>query len=181
MKLIIGLGNPGVKYENNRHNVGFMVVDELAEELGITEWELSKSGKAEYAWGKLGEERTELFKPQTFMNDSGFSVGYAKEKHQNLKISDIYIVHDDLDIKLGEYKIQQGRGPRDHGGLNSIDKVLGTSDYWHVRVGVDNRDQANRTPGEEYVLQDFTDQEEVKLKTVIDEVIKKLCKKLATS
>ncbi len=181
MKLVVGLGNPGEKYKNNRHNVGFMVVDKLAEELGITNYELSKNGRAEYGWGEVGGERVEIYKPQTFMNESGQSVKYAKEKHQNLKASDIYVVHDDLDIPLGGYKIQLGTGPKDHKGLISISQALGSSDYWYVRVGADNRDSQNRTPGEEYVLQDFSNEEVKKLGIVIGEVIKELCKKLATS
>jgi len=189
MKLIIGLGNPGKKYKNNRHNIGFMVVDTLAQELGITTYELSKGGKAEYAWGEVGGEQVELYKPQTFMNDSGFSVKYAKKKHQNLKISDIFVVHDDLDIPFGSYKIQLGTGPKDHKGLESIDAELGTGNYWHVRVGVDNRNNElgimnygkTRTPGEEYVLQDFGNEEMKKLGITIDEVVGELCKKLATS
>ena len=101
MKLIIGLGNPGGKYRKHRHNVGFMVVDALAEKLGVGEYELSKKGKAQYAWVNDGKEKIELIKPQTFMNDSGFSIVYAKKKHKDLKISDIYIIHDDLDLPLG--------------------------------------------------------------------------------
>lgn len=178
MKLVIGLGNPGEKYKNNRHNVGFMVVDRLAKELAITNWEESKSGKAEYAWGEIGQERIELYKPQTFMNESGLSVGYAKKKHQNLEVSDIYVVHDDLDISLGEYKVQLGRGPKDHGGLNSIEAALKSSDYWHVRIGVDARDATNRTPGEEYVLQNFKEEERKNLDGVIREATKDLINKI---
>lgn len=178
MKLVIGLGNPGEKYRNNRHNAGFMVVKKVAEELGVVEWEASKGGKALYSWGVLGEERIEFFKPQTFMNESGFTVRYAKKKHQNLKTSDIYVVHDDLDIRLGEYKIQFGKGPKSHKGLDSIDEVLG-SDYWHVRIGVDNRDINNRISGESYVLQDFTDEEVPIVEETVKKAAHELCKKLA--
>lgn len=181
MKLVIGLGNPGEKYKNNRHNIGFIVVNKLAEELGIVGWDLSKGTKAEYSWGELGEERIELFKPQTFMNESGFSVKYAKKKHPNLKTSDIYIVHDDLDIKLGEYKIQLAKGPKDHRGLESVDAALGTNSYWHVRIGVDNRSAPNWIPGEKYVLQDFTKKEAFKVEEMTKSVVEDLCKKLATS
>ncbi|MBI4157517.1 aminoacyl-tRNA hydrolase [Candidatus Woesebacteria bacterium] len=180
MKLIVGLGNPGKKYAKNRHNVGFMAVDKIAEELGVSGWELSKGGRTEYSWGRLGEEDFELFKPQTFMNESGFSLRYAKKKHQNLESADIYVIHDDLDIKLGEYKLQLGKGPKDHRGLESIDGTLGTSNYWHVRLGVDNRDSSNRIPGEKYVLQDFTKEEAVRVKEIVKRVAQELCKKLAT-
>jgi PTH1 family peptidyl-tRNA hydrolase len=146
MKLIIGLGNPGEKYKNNRHNVGHMVADKL---------------KAK--------------KTDTFMNDSGVFVK-KMFKARGLTPNDLYIIHDDLDIKLGEFKIQFGKGPKLHNGLESIENELGTTDFWRVRVGVDNRDPENRTSGEEYVLQDFTSEEKI----VLDVVIKEICKKLVT-
>lgn len=158
-----------------------MVVDKLAQKLEITEWESSKNGKAEYAWGEIGQERIEFLKPQTFMNDSGFSVRYARKKHQNLKISDIYVIHDDLDIKLGEYKIQLGKGPKDHRGLSSIDQALGSSNYWHVRVGVENRPERTGEPsfakaveGKQYVLQDLTKDEKNTTDSVIQKIVKAL-------
>lgn len=178
MKLIVGLGNPGEKYKNNRHNVGFMVIDRLAEELGIKNYELSKGGKAQYGWGEIGGERVEIYKPQTFMNASGASVAYAKKKHQNLKNTDIFVIHDDLDIPLGSFKIQLGTGPKNHKGLISISQALGPDNFWHVRIGVDNRDPENRMPGEEYVLQDFTDEELAKLRIVIEEIAENLAKYL---
>lgn len=103
------------------------------------------------------------------MNDSGSFIKRLISQYPIILISDIYIVHDDLDIPLGSYKIQMGRGPKEHKGLDSINNVLG-SKYWHVRVGVDNRDPNNRKSGDEYVLQDFTGEEKVKL----EETIRKL-------
>jgi len=93
-----------------------------------------------------------------------------------LNLSDLYIVHDDLDILLGNYKIQFGRGPKDHNGIASVDRELGTDQYWHVRIGVDRRDPENRALGEEYVLQDFTVEE----REILDNVLKEICKKLVT-
>lgn len=155
MRLIIGLGNPGEKYKNNRHNVGHMVIDALASK---------------------NLPRTVVRKTDCFMNESGEFVKKLVEQY-HVKPADLWVIHDDLDIALGSYKIQFGKGPKKHKGLASADEVLGTSDYWHVRVGVENRDQGNRTPGEEYVLQDFTPQEKPFLEKAINEV----CKKLATS
>jgi len=153
MKLVIGLGNPGSKHQNNRHNVGHMVVDALATLKGLT-----------------------LLKSDKFMNDSGFFVA-EKLKAYSLQPTALYIIHDDLDIKLGEYKIQLGKGPKEHKGLVSIYEALGTREFWHVRVGIDNRQQAlsTRIKGEQYVLEDFTDEE----KTLLGKVIKQICKKLA--
>lgn len=174
MKLIVGLGNPGSKYAMTRHNVGFMVVDELKKELGIESYKASKSTKAEYAWKSVGEEEIELFKPMTFMNHSGVSVAVAKKKHQGLKLSDIYIIHDDLDINLGEYKIQEGKGPRDHKGILSVEKSLGKKDFWRIRVGVENRDHPKKISGEDYVLQKFNKEELDTVGRVIVKIIKEL-------
>lgn len=179
MKLIVGLGNPGEKYRNNRHNVGFTVIDEIAKALGVTNFKISKKGKAEYGWGEAGKERIELYKPQTFMNDSGLSVSYVLKKHQDLDTSHIYVIHDDLDIPFGSFKIQFGKGPKEHKGLASIDKALGTQNYWHVRVGVDARKPENRIPGEEYVLGNFTNEELENLRPFIKEIASDLLQNIS--
>jgi PTH1 family peptidyl-tRNA hydrolase len=195
MRLIVGLGNPGNKYQNNRHNAGYMVVDRLVEELRVEgyglqhEWRKSSKGKLQYIWFDEKGEHLELIKPYNFMNNSGSSVSYAYKKH-SLSPDDLYVIHDDLDIKLGDYKIQRGKGPKEHNGLLSIYKSLGTKDFWRVRVGIENRigksnvkgprpRQAKRggqmskvLPGEKYVLQDFTDDELVVLNGVIDKIVK---------
>ncbi len=155
MKLIVGLGNPGKDYESTRHNAGFVVVDELQK---------LKPPKGVF-----------VRKSDKFMNESGEFVAKLTKLHP-LNSNELYVIHDDLDIRLGEYKIQFGRGPKDHNGIKSIDRELGTNKYWHVRVGVDNRPLDNRPMGEEYVLQNFTDEE----KKVLDKVIKEVCKKLVT-
>lgn len=152
MLLIVGLGNPGKDYEKTRHNVGFMVIDAL---------EKSSQYKA--------------LKSDKFMNDSGKFV-YSQYTKYNVSNTNLYIIHDDLDIKLGEYKIQFGRGPKDHNGIESVEQELGTKDFWRVRVGVDNRPLDNRPMGEEYVLQNFSDSEMM----VLERVIKEVCKKLET-
>ena len=172
MKLIVGLGNPGESYKNNRHNIGFMVLDEILKQRKII-WEESKIGKLEYSWFVNKNGKIELIKPLNFMNNSGYSVVYATKKHK-LDLKDLYIVHDDLDIKLGEYKIQFGKGPKEHNGINDIQEKLGTKDFWFVRVGVDNRDSENRTLGEKYVLEDFRNDEKLALEGVINQICKKL-------
>ncbi len=155
MKLVIGLGNPGEQYLNTRHNVGHLFVDELQ--------------KHSFSNGFV------LRKTDTFMNESGKYVKEQIDKYK-LDISNLYIVHDDLDILLGSYKIQFGRGPKDHNGISSVDSELGSKNYWHVRIGVDMRDPQNRVLGEEYVLQNFTAEE----KKTLDNTLKEICKKLAT-
>ncbi len=147
MKLIVGLGNPGSKYKDNRHNVGFMVVDELA---------------------KLNLTDVVVFKPDTFMNRSGVAV----KKLQVRNLQDLYVVHDDLDIELGKFKISFGKGPKVHNGLKSIYEQLGTKDFWHVRVGIDNRMKLGfKGTGEEYVLQNFRPEEKVIINQVCQEII----------
>jgi PTH1 family peptidyl-tRNA hydrolase len=107
------------------------------------------------------------------MNDSGSFVKQLVDQYK-LDLSNLYIVHDDLDIKLGEYKIQFGRGPKDHNGILDIEAKLGTKDFWRVRIGVDNRPLDDKPMGEEYVLQNFTSEERV----ILDKVIHEVCKKL---
>lgn len=155
MKLFVGLGNPGEKYLETRHNVGYLVIDEL-----------SRIVKGQGLVVK---------KTNTFMNDSGVAVKKLIN-HYSLAISHLYIVHDDLDLPLGTWKIQYAKGPEDNGGINSIEQVLGTKDFWRIRVGIDNRNPEERTPGEEYVLQNFTDEE----KQILDKVTLEICKKLLT-
>lgn len=153
MKLVVALGNPGEAYKNTRHSVGFLIVDELQKL-------------------KLPKDIV-IKKSSVFMNESGvFVAGLVKKYKVDLK--DLYIIHDDLDILLGSYKIQLGKGPRDHNGVNSIDESLGSNEYWHVRVGVDNRPLDNRPMGEEYVLQNFSDEEEV----ILDRVLKEICQEI---
>ena len=154
MKIIIGLGNSGLDYVNTRHNVGFMVIDAL-----------KKSSKYR------------VLKSTNFMNESGSFVKALYTKY-NIQYSDLYIVHDDLDIPLGSYKIQLGHSPKDHNGIKSVDESLGTDQYWHVKVGVDNRMEepsfAKATAGKEYVLQNFSEEEKVILDKVVKEVASKL-------
>lgn len=153
MKLIIGLGNPGKEYENTRHNVGYLFVD-LGEKL-------------------LSSKDFIFRKSSVFMNSSGDAVGKLKNAFHT-KEDNLYVAFDDLDIPLGKWKIQFGVGPKDHKGLNSIYDKLNTHDFWHIRIGVDNRNPDSRLKGEDYVLQDFTAEE----KTAIDKVLNEICKRL---
>lgn len=163
MKLLVGLGNPGKEYENTRHNVGFRVIDSLAH----SGWLKSKSGQFHYSW--IGDE-LELIKPQTFMNKSGEAVASAMGKHKIL-LSDVVIVHDDLDIRLGEYKINFGKGPKVHNGINSIIDTLGSDQFWRVRIGIENRQEGVRIPGKTYVLQNFSQDEEVELDNIVKKIV----------
>lgn len=154
MRLIIGLGNPGEEYEKSRHNAGYRLVQRL--------WETGRSSLIP------------SYTTDTFMNDSGKAVKKLVDQY-SLDTKDLYIAHDDLDLPLGTYKIQFGIGPKVHNGINSVEKALGTKDFWRVRIGIDNREEGNRTTGEQYVLQNFSDDE----KLILDKVIREVCKKLA--
>lgn len=194
MKLLVGLGNPGEKYKDTRHNIGFVVVDALVSQVSnfqypISNWVLSKNAKALYCNTRIKGQKIEFIKPQSFMNESGHSVRYAYKKH-SIKTHDLYVIHDDLDIKLGEYKIQKGVGPKLHYGISSIEKELGMSDFWRVRIGVDNRanDKEQRTMGEpsyakatagkDYVLQNFSEIEVPIVSDVVKEVVMELTSRL---
>lgn len=176
MKLFVGLGNPGKKYEKTRHNVGWMVVEALASKMANGKWQMANGETEKFKNEKQFHAETLKFddvllvKPQTFMNSSGKTVKAIADFYK-IKLDDIYIIHDDLDIKLGEYKIQKGKGPKVHYGVNSIEAELGEKDFWRVRVGIENRDPENRIHGEIYTLQAFEEGEEAQLKRVLDEII----------
>ncbi len=153
MKLVVGLGNPGVGYAKTRHNAGFLVAEKLLEA------KLPKSAVVK--------------KSSVFMNDSGSFVEKLVNQYK-LASTDLYIIHDDLDIPLGLYKIQFGVGPKVHNGITSVEENLRTKDFWRVRVGVDNRNPDNREVGEEYVLEDFKEEE----RKVLGGVIEKICKEI---
>lgn len=165
MKLIVGLGNPGEKYQNSRHNLGFMAVDHLA---AGKSWSQSKTGLLNYTWVRWEENKIELIKPQTFMNRSGQAVAYVTKKHSELQPVDIYVIHDDLDLELGYYKLQLGTGPRQHNGLLSIYEALKTDQFWHLRLGIDGRAGQRQMPSSQYVLANFTPQEKEKIQPTLN-------------
>lgn len=175
MKMIVGLGNPGEKYHSTRHNIGFMVVEELAKQIlksQILQFSNSKKFNAEL----IQDKNFILVKPQTFMNDSGVAVA-AICRFYKIDLRDLYIVHDDLDIPIGNYKIQHGKGPQVHNGLLSVEQELGTDQFWNVRVGVENRVvRGNKgVPGVVYSLQDFEGEE----KKIIEDVVVKIVDELS--
>jgi len=171
VKLIVGLGNPGEKYARTRHNVGFVVLDALAD---LNNLQFFTQGKLKSQIAK--NSNLILAKPQTFMNESGKAVSLLFH-HYSLSINDLLVVHDDLDISLGEYKVQVGKGPKVHYGINSIEDQLKTDQFMRIRIGVDNRDPENRMPGEAYVLQKFALLEQEKLESVIAQVCEEILQK----
>jgi PTH1 family peptidyl-tRNA hydrolase len=149
MKLIVGLGNPGSKYDKNRHNIGFMAVDRIADDHGFSSWKSKFS--ALISEGTVDGEKILLLKPQTFMNRSGQSVGEAMRFYK-LSPADIHVIHDELDLAPGKARAKQGGGHAGHNGLRSIHSHIG-ADYGRVRLGIGHpgsKDQVAR-----YVLNDF--------------------------
>jgi PTH1 family peptidyl-tRNA hydrolase len=133
MKLIVGLGNPGEKYKDTRHNVGFMVADKLARELGSPEalWKLEEQYKASLA--RAGD--VILCKPQTFMNASGVAVR-SVASYYKIKPADIWVIHDDLDLPLGKIRIRTGGGSAGHNGIESLLRELGSDAFVRFRLGI---------------------------------------------
>jgi len=155
MKYIVGLGNKDEKFKQTRHNVGFMFVDWLAENQQLS-FANHKKISAQIAKG----DGVVLCKPQTYMNLSGQAVRGMIDFFENTpvpsEIKNLVVVHDDLDIELGSYKIQFGVGPKQHNGLLSLYEHLGTDQFWHVRVGIEHRGELrSQIPGDQYVLQSF--------------------------
>ncbi|MFH1388195.1 MAG: aminoacyl-tRNA hydrolase [Patescibacteria group bacterium] len=165
MELIIGLGNPGKKYEKTRHNLGFLVVDLLA---GNDEWKENKKANYLYIKKQINSKEVELVKPLTFMNNSGKIVNYIQKKHY-INIEDIVIIHDDIDLELGEIKVQKNRSSAGHKGVQSIINALGTKDFIRVRLGIKSIDQKTIIDTEKFVLQKFSKDEG----KIIQETIKK--------
>ena len=133
VKLIVGLGNPGPKYQWTRHNAGFMVLDRLSHLAGISVARKSFSGLC--GEGSWQGERLILLKPQTFMNLSGRSVSEALRFHK-LSVADLIVLHDDLDIPFGRVKLKEGGGHAGHNGLGSLSQELGGGGFIRVRIGI---------------------------------------------
>ncbi len=149
MKLIVGLGNPGAKYAGNRHNIGFMAVERIAADHGFGPWKAKFQGQL--AEGRLGGERVLLLKPETFMNNSGQSVGAAMRFYK-LAPDDVVVLHDELDLAPGKVRVKRGGGHAGHNGLRSIHAHIGET-YDRVRLGIGHPGRKDLVSG--YVLRDF--------------------------
>ena len=164
MWLFVGLGNPGAKYDKNRHNVGFMVLDNIQDnEPAFSNFRSKFQG--ELSEGRLAGQKVALLKPTTYMNNSGQSVVQVAKFYKILP-ENIIVFHDELDIKAGGVRVKQGGGNAGHNGLKSIQAHLGTPDFWRVRIGIGrphpNADVSN------YVLDNFSKEERVWLEPLID-------------
>ena len=149
MKLFVGLGNPGAKYARNRHNIGFMALDRIAEDHGFSPWRAKFQGQI--SEGRLGSDKITLLKPETFMNRSGQSVGEAM-RFFKLDSTDITVFHDEIDLAPAKIRCKAGGGHAGHNGLRSIHDHIGPH-YDRVRIGVGHPGHKDKVPG--YVLHDF--------------------------
>lgn len=154
MQIFTGLGNPGGKYARNRHNIGFMALDRIAEEHGFGPWKAKFQGQI--AEGRLGREKVLLLKPETYMNNSGQSVGEALRFYK-LEVGDLTVFHDELDLAPGKCRVKQGGGHAGHNGLRSIHAHVGEA-YQRVRLGIGHPGHKDKVAA--YVLNDFAKAEQ---------------------
>lgn len=168
MRLVVGLGNPGKKYNNTRHNVGFMVLDKIA---GKEDWSFSKYANAKYL---KPNNKVEFLKPQTFMNLSGQAVQYAMQKHK-ITPEKVLVISDDIDLPLGTIRTRLEGSSGGHKGLESIiDQIGDKFARFKIGIGQDNI----KIPSEKYVLGKFTPTEKKILGSVLDEAVNLLLKYL---
>ena len=161
--LVVGLGNPGPRHAGNRHNAGFMVLDELARRVGGKF--KAHRGRADVIESRLGDRRAILAKPKSFMNESGGPVASLRDFFK-VPGEDIVVVYDELDIPFGTLRLKLGGGDNGHNGLKSITKSIGTRDYHRVRVGI-GRPPGRQDPAD-YVLSDFSPYERRELPFHLD-------------
>ncbi len=162
MYLIIGLGNPGSRYQQTRHNIGFMVLEDIA-----ARWEVDirqKSFDALWNRGKVAGANALLAMPQTYMNLSGNAVRRLQD-YFKVDTGNVIVIHDDLDLPFGTVRLKAGGGDAGHKGLKSIVNCLGSADFMRVRMGIGK--PAGRTPVEDYVLQKFNQDESDRLQQII--------------
>jgi PTH1 family peptidyl-tRNA hydrolase len=166
MKIIIGLGNPGVEYLKTRHNIGFAAMDRLVKDLNIG---FRAKFQGLVAEGQIAGERLLFLKPQTFMNLSGRSVREVVTFYK-LSGEDLLVLHDDIDLPLGKIRLRNHGGPGGHKGIRSIIEELGTETFWRLKIGV------NRPPEQwdtaSYVLAPFSSEELQDLDEILDRVEK---------
>ncbi len=173
MKLIVGLGNPGDKYRDSRHNIGYQVVEKLAHELGSTETKWETMAKYKTLVAKTGDVM--LVKPQTFMNESGLTVS-GLVNYYHLAPADVWVIHDDLDLPLGKIRIRTGGASAGHHGVDSIIRELKSDAFTRFRLGIGRGKEAKEKTADQhlrrrfvldFVLSRFTRHEAGELKHIV--------------
>lgn len=171
MKLIIGLGNPGEKYKKTRHNSGFIIIDELRNDWAFPDFEFSQKFEAEISEGNRDGEKIILVRPQTFMNNSGEAIQKILSFYK-LNPEDITVIHDDLDINFGEFRISADSSAAGHNGVQDIIDKIGTQKFRRIRIGIEGEEKrkTRTVPGDVFVLQNFSEEE--------IEIVKNLAKEI---
>lgn len=180
MRLIVGLGNPGKKYEKTRHNAGFLALDQLQEKLqhkNISDWKLKENFNAKVAETKLDLEKILLVKPMTFMNKSGQTINLIMNYYSKLEPSDIIVIHDDIDLDFGEFRIQQNRSSAGHKGVQSIIEHIDSKNFNRVRIGVATK-KMKQMEVSDFVLNKFSLLERRKLNKINHKISDKILTKL---
>jgi len=167
---VIGLGNPGEKYENTRHNIGFCVVDQLHESLNGSEWSLKTDMESSVSETRVGDTKVVLVKPQTFMNLSGRAVSRIAHYYR-IDPAEIFVVYDDADLPVGTIRIRLTGGSGGHNGIQSIIDALGTELFPHFRIGVSSPErEARAVETKDFVLSTFTNAEQEHVATSITDM-----------
>lgn len=169
MMLIIGLGNPGKKFVGTRHNTGFLIIEKFASIFKFPDFRTSRALFSKISQKEMGAETLTLAKPQTFMNDSGKAVVRLAKKYR-VAPQNVIVVHDDLDIPLGKFKVSFSRGSAGHKGVQSLIENLSRKDFIRLRMGIGEKKAAIKAP-EEFVLAKFTAQEKKALNATAQKAV----------
>ena len=168
MLLLVGLGNPNPNNTNNRHNVGFLVIDAINAKFKLSKQKPKFKGLL--TTGKINEQKVYAIKPLTFMNSSGICIREIIE-YFKINVKDVFVFHDDMDIDIGKIKVKFGGGNAGHNGIESIDKNIG-KDYSRVRIGIGR--PKNNSTGVEHVLDNFANDEKKDMEEVNNNIINSL-------
>ena len=168
MLLLVGLGNPTPNSQNNRHNIGFKIIDAINQKFGLSKQKPKFKGLL--TTGNIGDKKVYAIKPLTFMNNSGICIRELIE-YFKMDAADVIVFHDDLDIDVGRIKAKFGGSSAGHNGIESIDKFIG-KDYSRVRIGIGKPE--SKISISDYVLNDFNDEEKEKLENITENIITSL-------
>ena len=167
MILFVGLGNPTAEFQNNRHNIGFKIIDAINQNFGLSKQKPKFKGLL--TMGNIGNQKVYAIKPLTFMNNSGTCIRELIE-YFKIESSDIFVFHDDLDIEFGKIKAKFGGSDAGHNGIKSLDKFIG-KDYSRVRIGIGKPEKIKVN---DFVLGDFNDDEKIELEEISKKIIESL-------
>jgi len=172
INLIVALGNFGREYLTTRHNTGFLFADRFTDYLQNQGFIADEDSDKLFHVTVFKEQDLQILKPLTMMNNSGKAVSeYLKYHVPGIFKPSILLVHDDLDIKLGEYKLQYKHSPKNHNGVISVEQEMSSNDFYRLRIGIDNRDLQTRPYGIDYVLSRFEDEELRQIYRIFDRII----------